>query len=321
MSIGRREFLKGASVMAVSGISGGCFADRLMPKAPDLRFGAISDVHLRTPGDEKELIKAFTYFKSMRADAVMISGDIADTGLISELRRLGEAWEKVFPGNKGADGRHVEKLFIYGNHDFWGTYNLIKNKDPRAQKDAISYTETRPAEVWEEIFKEPYSDFWIKDVKGYTFIGGHWTKSDQFSGLADFLKLHKDRIDPKKPFFYAQHRIPFGLTEYRNKKDGICDKGGAAPALAKFRNAIALCGHGHRSCMDDRSFYCKDGRVCVEIPATKFPLLAPPGPNTKGVEDKAHPYQCLVMNVYDSVVEFERIDFKSGRELAPRWKV
>ena len=73
--------------------------------------------------------------------------------------------------------------------------------------------------------------------------------------------------------------------------------------------------------MDDRSFYCKDGRVCVQIPATKFPLIAPPGPNTKGREDKAHPFQCLVMNVYDSFVEFERVDFKSGSELAVRWKV
>lgn len=332
MSIGRREFLKGASVMAVSGISGGCFADRLMPKAPDLRFGAISDVHLRTPGDEKELIKAFTYFKSMRADAVMISGDIADTGLISELRRLGEAWEKVFPGNKGADGRHVEKLFIYGNHDFWGAYNLIKNKDPRAQKDAISYTETRPAEVWEEIFKEPYSDFWIKDVKGYTFIGGHWTKSDQFSGLADFLKLHKDRIDPKKPFFYTQHSHPkdtcMGPWAWGR------DNGASTEALSKYPNAVAISGHSHYSLTDERSVwqgaFTSINASSLRYISTEYALRENGQGNSHGfcgekrkrlterikANDSAHG---MLISVYGNELVIERKDFYNNEDLGQNW--
>jgi predicted phosphodiesterase len=334
MSIGRREFLKGASVMAVSGISGGCFADRLMPKAPDLRFGAISDVHLRTPGDEKELIKAFTYFKSMRADAVMISGDIADTGLISELRRLGEAWEKVFPGNKGADGRHVEKLFIYGNHDFWGAYNLIKNKDPRAQKDAISYTETRPAEVWEEIFKEPYSDFWIKDVKGYTFIGGHWTKSDQFSGLADFLKLHKDRIDPKKPFFYTQHSHPkdtcMGPWAWGR------DNGASTEALSKYPNAVAISGHSHYSLTDERSVwqgaFTSINASSLRYISTEYALRENGQGNSHGfcgekrkrlterikANDSAHG---MLISVYGNELVIERKDFYNNEDLGQNWVI
>jgi hypothetical protein len=31
---------------------------------------------------------------------------------------IGEAWRKVFPGNKGANGQNVEKVFVTGNHDF-----------------------------------------------------------------------------------------------------------------------------------------------------------------------------------------------------------
>jgi predicted phosphodiesterase len=320
--------------MAVSGISGGCFADRLMPKAPDLRFGAISDVHLRTPGDEKELIKAFTYFKSMRADAVMISGDIADTGLISELRRLGEAWEKVFPGNKGADGRHVEKLFIYGNHDFWGAYNLIKNKDPRAQKDAISYTETRPAEVWEEIFKEPYSDFWIKDVKGYTFIGGHWTKSDQFSGLADFLKLHKDRIDPKKPFFYTQHSHPkdtcMGPWAWGR------DNGASTEALSKYPNAVAISGHSHYSLTDERSVwqgaFTSINASSLRYISTEYALRENGQGNSHGfcgekrkrlterikANDSAHG---MLISVYGNELVIERKDFYNNEDLGQNWVI
>jgi predicted phosphodiesterase len=334
MSIGRREFLKGASVMAFSSVSSGCIADCLMPKAPDLRFGAISDVHLKIPGDEKELIKAFTYFNSMRVDAVMISGDIADMGLISELRRLAEAWEKVFPGNKGADGRHVEKLFIYGNHDFWGSYNLIKNKDPRAEKDAISYTESRPAEVWEEIFKEPYSDFWIKDVKGYTFIGGHWTKSDQFDGLADFLKLHKDRIDPSKPFFYTQHSHPkdtcMGPWAWGR------DNGASTEALSKYPNAVAISGHSHYSLTDERSVwqgaFTSINASSLRYISTLYALRENAQINTHGfcgdkrkrlterirAYDSAHG---MLISVYGNELVIERRDFYNDEKLAQNWVI
>ena len=81
MAISRRLFLESASFAALSGVAGcrlaggwGC----RMSGEPDVRFGVVSDVHLRTPGDEDTLVKAFQYFRDQGVDAVLLAGDIAD---------------------------------------------------------------------------------------------------------------------------------------------------------------------------------------------------------------------------------------------------
>lgn len=131
---------------------------------PDVRFGVVSDIHLLRPNHDKLLEKAFVYFRDRGVDAIMIPGDIADNGRISELKRCADIWKRVFPGDRGMDGRRVEKLFIYGNHDIWGSYHMIKQNPKLAREDAIAFEEGRPKRVWQEVFGEPYSDFWLKEV-------------------------------------------------------------------------------------------------------------------------------------------------------------
>ena len=41
----------------------------------------------------------------------------AGLGLIRELESFAAVWNRVFPGDRGADGRPVVKLFVTGNHD------------------------------------------------------------------------------------------------------------------------------------------------------------------------------------------------------------
>ncbi len=95
---------------------------------PDIRFGVVSDVHLLRPGHAEMLEKAFVYFRERDVDAVVIPGDIADTGRISELRRCADVFKRVFPKAAGRDGRRVEKVFIYGNHDIWGSYDKTRSR-------------------------------------------------------------------------------------------------------------------------------------------------------------------------------------------------
>ena len=183
----RRRFV--GSVASLAGLSG-CRALGLASGRPDVRFGVLSDVHLNhaRPGDEDTLVKAFEYFRDQGADAVMIAGDIADSGRISELRRCADAWHRVFPNDRAPDGRHVEKLFIYGNHDCWGSSQLKKEDPERARRELLNATDEQYRRSWEECFHEPYSDFWIKHVNGFAFVGAHWTERDQFDGLEAFLK-------------------------------------------------------------------------------------------------------------------------------------
>ena len=56
-----------------------------------LKFGALSDIHItRGKGSCDIFEKALTYFRDQKVDAVLIAGDRADSGLDSQLWRVGE---------------------------------------------------------------------------------------------------------------------------------------------------------------------------------------------------------------------------------------
>jgi len=48
---------------------------------PDLRIGVVSDVHIRTAGDERILLDVLRWYRNNRVDAVVVAGDVADYGL------------------------------------------------------------------------------------------------------------------------------------------------------------------------------------------------------------------------------------------------
>ena len=116
-NLSRRAFIANAvaaaSARAFAGRAGG---------APNVTFGVLSDVHLERPGDEDTFLKALAYFRDGGADGVLVAGDIANTGRIEQLKRAADCFFRVFPGGKASDGRVVEQLFVYGNHDVmnWG---------------------------------------------------------------------------------------------------------------------------------------------------------------------------------------------------------
>ena len=105
---------------------------------PALTFGALSDVHIcLAPGGEKlrdtyntqTLEAAFTWFRDNGVDAVTIAGDMAHSGLAGELKALADTWFKVFPNDKAPDGRRVERVFVFGNHD-WSSPGRAKDVFP-----------------------------------------------------------------------------------------------------------------------------------------------------------------------------------------------
>ena len=117
--IERRDFITG--MLAGAGFASGC---RLMTPfagggSARLKFGVVSDVHVKLAADGRSLAegydtqtleRTFTYFRDCGVDAVMIAGDIADIGFVSELKAVADTWFKVFPGDRAPDGRKVELL-------------------------------------------------------------------------------------------------------------------------------------------------------------------------------------------------------------------
>ena len=81
----RRFFLGGCAALAGARVFA---ANGFRLGKVNLRLGVLSDVHVHDAEcyDSAHLVRAFEYFRDNGADGVLIAGDIADRGLVSELK-------------------------------------------------------------------------------------------------------------------------------------------------------------------------------------------------------------------------------------------
>ena len=338
-SICRRDFIRCAAATAIVPATKSIAAT----VSPDLVVGVLSDVHVEgsTPSAKTAAFeRALAYFRDAGADAVLIAGDIADYGLVSELENVARSWYKVFPDDRLPDGRHVEKIFVYGDHDiscwhiksvYWGGE---WEGDMRARKwaDAIARD---PAAAWEKCFHEEFRPCFRKTVKGYDFLCAHWTAGadhrahSDIPGAADFVLSEGARCDPAKPFFYVQHRHPKGTCF----APWVCSDGGlVTPALARFPNAVAISGHAHEPLSDERNVWqgaftsfgtatldYAGGRNWCEncAPFVSGTSRLAPMPRI----DLSLCTQGMVMRVYPDRIDLERRDFQWGESMGPDWSI
>ena len=325
MELTRRSFVGGAVAF---GMTGGVPSIRLAPPdeaPPALRFGVVSDVHVREASGRygtETLVKAFMWFRDRGVDGVAIAGDMADQGLVSELRLVADAWESVFPGGRGLGGRPVEKLFVYGNHDIEG-FKYGKNKS--APEDTIAADR---AAAWERAFNEPYAPVWRKAVKGYTFIGAQWDDWNGSPAAVPFLKAHAAELRGDKPFFYIQH--PHPKDTCHGPWAWGRDDGAAGLALSQFPNAIAFSGHSHHPLVDERAIW---QGAFTSIGAGSLRYIDPvygrenSGPHAvDGLKqmplvDRFSGKQGLLVTVYGDRVVVERRDFMYDARLGADWTI
>jgi len=353
MDISRRWFIGGA---ASFGAFQGCrFIESPFGRdgTARLKFGVISDIHIIAEnvdsghqGNTRVLKHAFRWFDRQGADGVVIAGDMADAGLVSQLKCVADAWNEVFPGNMSKlDGRPVEKLFVYGNHDWDGWnygYNICGRKSRDLKEDQIVTIGMKKA--WEEVFEESYSPIYKKVIKGYSFIGGHWD-SDNGSGwcekgpdITDFFAKHGKEIDPSLPFFYYQHPHPKN-TCYGSWAWGH-DGGISTKVLSQYSNAIAFSGHSHYSLLDERTIWQGDftsiGTGSLRYAGGPYDEFAADGgfENTNGGKGKdgrtsgdkmmagiytPNERNGMLFSVYDDHITIVRRDFGADVDLGPDW--
>ena len=353
MNVSRRWFIGGA---ASFGALQGCKVFRdpaglFGAGRPNLRFGVISDIHIIAQnvdkghqGNTRTLEHAFRWFDAQGVDGVMIAGDMADAGLVSQLQCVADAWYKVFPNDEGADGRHVEKLFVYGNHDWEGCfygYDIYGNKSGDLTSDHLRRFGMKKA--WERIFNEEYTPIYRKTVKGYDFIGAHW---DGNNGMFDWggsktvekwFAEHGKSLDPKLPFFYCQHPHPKD-TCYGSWAWGH-DGGQSTRALSPFPNAVAFSGHSHYSLLDERSIwqgaFTSLGTGSLRYAGGPYDEFAAEGgyentgaggkvrpdgeksmPGISNTPDERNGY---LVSVFDDRIVYRRRDFLADCDLGPDW--
>ena len=267
MRINRREFLGFALATAAARSFAAAYGK------PELKLGVMSDIHVsldpKSPKFEnvKFFRKALEYFRDHGVDGVVIAGDLADRGRIDELELVAKTWFEVFPDDKAPDGRHVERLFTYGNHDLdpWGwhvRYSRKNNKEP----DSAAY---RPifishpdniGPVWERVFGEPFARVKTKTVKGFTFVLSNWrgpTSADRayakVYGTKEFVAEHGAELPKDRIFFHVQHQHPSG-TIFENWGWGH-DGGELKKAYGKRPNLVCFSGHSHTSLTDERGVW------------------------------------------------------------------
>lgn len=231
---------------------------------PNLVFGVASDVHVRLLRGSDDMYftafwrKALELFRDQGVDAVVAAGDLCNLGVTDELQAFADTWFEVFPDDRAPDGRKVERVFVYGNHDVSMSMacRACKNNKKEMKKRAIALDR---AGCWKRIFKEGFSEVYRKTVMGYDFIGAHWEgglKGYDDSFCAE-LEAFYDRIGPSldksKPFFHVQHPHPKGTCHGESvwgQDDGVSTK-----VLSRHPNAVAFSGHSHNSLLDERAIW------------------------------------------------------------------
>ena len=94
------------------------------------------------------------------------------------------------------------------------------------------------------------------------------------------------------------------------------DSGRTTAILAKHPNAVAFCGHKHRSATEERLFW-QGAFTAVEIPSL-FYAIETWVPKVKCDHD-AH--QALFMTVYGDRIVIERLDVTADKKLADDWVI
>jgi len=303
-------------------------ADRCEPSEPaDLKVGIVSDVHVSPPErcDSQGAIDTFrrvlTFFRQEKVDAVIIAGDLTNGGEMKELRIVAGIWNEVF--GKGADA--PVKVFVSGNHE----RNYFEGAKRKGDLTAPAYADGLYRDIrknWKELFDEEWTPFFVKEVKGYAFVGAHWLEWRDEQALRAFLAANRDKLDPPKPFFYVQHDSPPGTCYGTWAR---WDGGPAERVLADYPNAVAFSGHTHYSLTDPRCIW-QGAFTSVGTAALRWTEAVPGGredvKNYNG-RYKRLPESCeqgsqgMVMSVRGDRIVFERYDFRNMEKLGDDWEV
>lgn len=203
-----------------------------------LRIGILSDTHINADTRHnmyERLEKALMFFKQKGVDGVLITGDLQDQFDLESgkdaIAELQDIWQQVFPNNiNDLTGEPVEPMFIYGNHD----EALVE------------------AQYWFDGIGSEYEDAWIKEIKGYQFVGVHYTKES--GTLTQKLLKQAQEASGEKPWFFAQH-VPMkdtvigGMGSYDGHRFPI------QSAVKKSSNCVVFTGHTHIPITDERCIW------------------------------------------------------------------
>ena len=321
MNVSRRGFLGGGAALFGSVAAPGAARAARHDGPPRLRLGVIADPHIGTnwimginaPATEK----ALRDLRTRGVDAVAVLGDLTERGKISQFEEFAAIWHRVFPGDAGADGRKVEKLFVTGNHD-------VTCWKPLEKLDPEIYVAPRIAEHWRRLFGEEYAPGWRKEINGIQFTGLNWglypkkaiSDAHRREDLEPHLKEARARARPGDPIFHLQHG-PAKNTCYCSGKKGF---GTAEELFVEDERLFVLSGHVHKPLVHPKSLWQGDYTLLSAgvITWTSFPPFGWPKDLPGGA---AYAKSQCIISVFDDEIEIERLSVWTGERLGEIWRI
>lgn len=236
MTLSRRTFIE--SLVAAAAVNKSAIAG----EAPILKFGLMSDTHLSMTSDTATLLKQMRYLSSCGIRLLLVTGDVVDVGLLSELRRFRSVWDQAFPDGKNADGESCRLFVCWGNHDYHNReWFESEGYGEDAWADSI-YNNKNAA--WRILMDEDFpGEHSILSVNGVTFVTAHWEHLQE--DLIEYLDGHDAEIPTDQPVFFLQHSHPYKSC-YGNWYSQI-NKNANQTALRKHPNFFVMSGHSHLS--------------------------------------------------------------------------
>ena len=220
------------------------------PKACNLNFAAISDIHMTDSIFRAFMLELGLYemeHADTRLDALVVTGDITDHGEYGDWENLKKTFAKYDPADN--------IIFGLGNHDTWTDEGYEKSREY-----FIKYNK----EITGHDFDKPYYSYQVND---YTFIVlasegdrvSAYFSPEQIAWLdAEMAKAAQE----DKPIFVVSHwpiNQSHGLPETWGDEEPQLDDGGMGDQsaeveaiLKKHKNVFLLSGHIHNGVVNDR---------------------------------------------------------------------
>lgn len=275
----------------------------------DLKFGVISDLHIHADmetGVDTNLVTMLTKFKNENVDVVLITGDVATTGLKEEYDKFLAIWDSVFPDPDAAPVR----LALTGNHEF---------------EQAI-FGREEVQDVYDKYMAAYGYDTvnWNVVVNGYHFIGMN-SEGSAVDGLytaatADWLREQLDAAvaeNPYRPIFVAAHQtLPnttYGSKWGSSKTQALYD------VLKDYPQVVYFAGHSHYPTENERSIY---QNLFTAIDVTSMQYIS----NEEGTPSAAYSAQGGLLVTVEGVnkqivVDRYRINGDSVKKVKNSWKL
>ena len=236
MTLSRRTFI--GSLLATAAASKSAHAD----EAPLLKFGLMSDTHVSMTSDTTTLLRQMQYLSTCGIRVLLVTGDVVDIGLLSELRRFRSVWDEAFPTGLNANGESCRLFVCWGNHDYHNReWFEAEGYGEDAWADAIYNNKN---EAWRILMDEDFpGEHSMMTVGGVMFLTAHWEHLQD--DLVAYLDAHESEIPSDRPVFFLQHSHPYKSC-YGNWYAQI-NKNANQTALRAHPNFFVMSGHSHLS--------------------------------------------------------------------------